>query len=63
MSHPALDAEYARMNDEAREESARLVARWREGHPEATCSDHVALTLARLEQEFGRGSARPAKGE
>ena len=40
---------------------AALVADWRQRHPEATCSDRVAATLAALEAQYGSAPRREVK--
>jgi hypothetical protein len=43
-----------RLKAEAEKRRAELIAKWRRAHPDATCSDAVALTLAILASSVGR---------
>jgi hypothetical protein len=46
-----------RLSEKAAAARARIVAAWRATHPEATCSDRVALALAEMEAAYvPRGS-------
>lgn len=55
MSEEVLTAKerQAQMAAQARAYEAELLARWRAAHPEATCSDRIALILA---TRFGLGA-------
>jgi hypothetical protein len=52
--HNRVAVEDERLAAEAKAREADLIARWRRAHPEATCSDAVALSLAELAQWVGR---------
>jgi hypothetical protein len=39
---------------EAKDRERAVLAQWRKAHPEATCSDAVALALATMAMEVGR---------
>jgi hypothetical protein len=55
-AHPEnrVALEHARMTARAKRVTADLIARWRKEHPEATCSDAVALRLAEMAASVGR---------
>lgn len=38
----------------AKVQTEQLIARWRRAHPEATCSDAIALRLAEMAASVGR---------
>lgn len=48
-------AERLRLREQRAAHRAEVIAAWRARHPEATCSDTVALILAELQRGFGGG--------
>ena len=49
-----VQLEMFRLREDAKARARSLVAAWRRDHPEATCSDDVALALAELAASVGR---------
>ena len=49
-----VQLEFFRLHEEAKARQRSLVAAWRREHPEATCSDEVALVLAEMAASVGR---------